>query len=302
MKIFFKSKKVLAILLIILSIIAEITLAVIFWNKSDKQSNFIEILCFSTQIISSIFVTSGVIIAVWQYYLSSQSTKKNLEIIQIQRAIDLSQYYKDNILKFVPAITYVFEKVKILEIFDRIKIDDMRDFDTYELERLLTKDQIRQLKSVQNSDAFVKAILEANDIYGLNLQFMSFETIIEKDGQKGKSLKLDKNSIIIAFMANLLNATLNNLEFFALHFKHNTADESVIYQSLHQTYLKNIPYLYYFIARHNTDPANKLYTNVIWLFNEWKQKKLSKTFCVHKVPPRYRPREKSFQRNIYKIS
>lgn len=61
-----------------------------------------------------------------------------------------------------------------------------------------------------------------------------------------------------------------------MHFKHKTADESVIYQSLHQTYLRSIPYLYYYIANANSDPSEKLYTNVIWLYEEWNKTKNQK--------------------------
>ena len=252
--------------------IAEIVSAVIY-RSFNPTVLFIETLYYTTQIISSIFVVSGVIIAVWQYYLSSQSAKTDLEIIQVQRAIDLSEYYKDNILKYFPAIHYIFSQTEIAEIFENISIDKMKDFDSHELNKILTTAQIKKLQEIQYTDKFIKSVLEANDIYGLNLHFLSYETEVEEEGKKGKLVKINKNSLIIAFMSNLLNAVLNNLEFFALHFRHQTADESVVYQSLHQSYLEIIPYLYYYIAKQNTDSSNKLYTNVVWLFMEWKSKK-----------------------------
>lgn len=269
MKKILKSRKVLAVLLISFSILIEFIGAIIFWTQNKEQSNFIEILYYSSQIVGNVFLTSGVVVAVWQYYLSSKMSRKNFDIIQVQRAIDLSEYYKDNILKYFPAIRYIFEKIGVLELFNRISIDNMKDFDICELNKLLKPHEINHLKELQKSDNFTKAVLEANDIYGLELQFLSLATTSEEVETK----VFDKNAFVTIFMANLMNVTLNNLEFFALHFHHNTADESVIYQSLHQTFLGNMPYLYYYIANNNTDPSNKLYTNVIWLFNKWKMKK-----------------------------
>lgn len=77
-----------------------------------------------------------------------------------------------------------------------------------------------------------------------------------------------------AYISNIVNELLNNMEFFALHFSHKTADESVIYQSLHQTFLEIVQYNYYEIAEKNIDSTSKYYTNIIWLFNIWRNRKL----------------------------
>lgn len=265
-------RRLSAIFLIILAILTEILSSIFFYHQS-KTSTLLESLYYCSQFISSIFVISGVVIAVWQYYLSCKNTKTNLEIIQVQRAIDLSEYYKDNILKYFPAIQYVFDEVKITDILEHVNITEMLDFDSHELDKHFTEKQITKLQEIQNSDAFMQAVLEANDIYNLNLHFSSSEIEIEKEGQKKKLLHIHKASLINAFMSNLLTAVLNNLEYFALHFRHGTADESVVYQSLHQSFLKFMPYFYYYIAKQNTNSSNKLYTNVIWLFCKWKEKK-----------------------------
>ena len=108
----------------------------------------------------------------------------------------------------------------------------------------------------------------------MNIRIFTMEEY--HDDKKKKICKIDTESVSVAFMSNLINRVLNNMEFFALHFKHKTADESVIYQSLHQTYLRSIPYLYYYIANANSDPSEKLYTNVIWLYEEWNKTKNQK--------------------------
>jgi len=274
MKNFFKSKKVQAAALIIFAILLEIFVAFFF---KGKKGSYAENLSYACDFVSSIFVIGGVVIAVWQYYLSSKCKNRNLQIVQVQRAIDLSEYYKDNILRYSPGIMYIFDNTGIKEILDEVRIDDLKDFDIHELENLFTPNQIKKLQSIQNSDIFYQRVVEANDIYGLNFNLIAQQIVTEnKEGKEGKEVvvKIDKNSIVISFMANLINATLNNMEYFALHFKHNTADETVVYQSLHKTYLELVKYLYYYIANNNRSSTNKLYTNVIWLFKKWREKQI----------------------------
>ena len=269
MKKFLKLKKVQATILIVVAILLEIVIAFLFRGKKESYA---ENLSYACDFVSSIFVIGGVVIAVWQYYLSSKCENRNLQIVQVQRAIDLSEYYKDNILKYSPCIIYIFEHTGIKRILDEVRINDLRDFDIHELERLFTTNQIEELQELQNSDIFMKSVVEANDIYGLNFNLIAQKVVTEDQEGKQVVLKIDKNSIVVSFMSNLINATLNNMEYFALHFKHNTADETVVYQSLHKTYLELVKYLYYYIANNNRSSTNKLYTNVIWLFKEWRKK------------------------------
>ncbi len=270
------SRKRIAVIIMFIVIIIEFISAAIFHSNAVKQSNFLEILYYISQIISSFFVSGGVLIAVWQYYLSCKNAETDLQIVQVQRAIDLSEYYKDNILSYLPAINYVFEESGAKKILDNIHPKDMKRFDEAELNTLFTKNQIESLQKIQQSPAFVKAILEANEIYDLNLNIRASKEEHMISGKKETLIKIDTKSVSVAFMSNLINLVLNNMEFFALHFKHKTADESVIYQSLHQTYIRYLPYLYYYIAKANSDPSEKLYTNVIWLYGEWTNTKHKK--------------------------
>ena len=57
---------------------------------------------------------------------------------------------------------------------------------------------------------------------------------------------------------------LNNLEFFAMHFMNDVANEEIVYRSLHKTYID--------ICLNNVKDGSKLYTNVIALYNKWKER------------------------------
>ena len=270
---FFKSRKFYAIIIMSVIVIVEIISSVLFHINKALSNTFVDILYYISQIVSSLFVTGGVLVAVWQYYLSCKSARTEVEIEQVQRAIDLSEYYKDNILTYLPAISYVFEKSGAKKILDAIHPEDMKRFDIEELNSIFTKAQRDELQNIQASEKFYNVILEANSIYNLHLNIRGAEEKCIVDGRKQSMLRIDGNSVSVAFMSNLINRVLNNMEFFALHFKHNTADETVVYQSLHQTYIRFMPYLYYYIAKTNTNASDKLYTNVIWLYHRWNNKK-----------------------------
>ena len=63
---------------------------------------------------------------------------------------------------------------------------------------------------------------------------------------------------------------LNSLEYFAMNFNTGVADETVVYESLNQTYILVVKYLYRTIAKLNKRAApTKYYTNVIDLFKKW---------------------------------
>lgn len=272
----FKSRKPVAILIIIFSIILEIAISIIYhmFYNADATS-YLEILYYSSQIVSCIFVISGVVIAVWQYYLSSRSSRTNLEVIQVQRAIDLSEYYKDNILSFHPAINYIYSKSGILEILDKIKLEDLEHFDETEMKNLLSEKEIKKLDKLTEDDKFVQAFIKANNIYKLGFSKDSFLSHENNKSQKedDTSLAYDKE-VVTAYVGDLFCDILNNMEFFAMHFSHFTADESVVYQSLHQTYLKIVHLLYFKIARMNKTSTTKYYSNVIWLYKKWISRKL----------------------------
>ena len=274
-----RSRKVQAIFVISIAIILEIVFSMIY-HSIRSETEYIECLYYSSQIIGGIFVISGVVIAVWQYYLSSKSSRTTLEVTQVQKAIDLAEYYKDNILSLYPAIRYVFDKTDISKIFQSIKISDMNDFDNDELTKLLTPEQIQKLKDIQRDDIFFNTVQQASLIYNLDidLQLLFTSKCIENSTKEEneKMKEFIKQTMSSAFIRNYIQTILNNMEFFAMHFKHKTADETVVYQSLHQSYLEIVTALYYFICKQNTEDTSKYYTNIIWLYNEWSNQKNEK--------------------------
>lgn len=269
-----KSKIFWAVVIAIMYILICVICISVYYNHVDSTISFAELIYYVTQSVSCVFIVSGGIVAAWQYILAAKASRTNIEIVQVQRAIDLSEYYKDNILEYFPAIRYIYNKAGITKIIGTVHPNMMNDFDTVEYKQLFTSEQITELQRIQNSDEFYQAVLEADAIYNLGLNFIEVEN---KDNDNENVRYVNKPSIVRVFMLDLINRVLNNMEFLALHFRHNAADDSVVYQSLHQSYLEMIPYLYPYIAQTNSESTGKLYTNVIWLYKKWQKEKFDQT-------------------------
>lgn len=272
------TRRIIVVVIILLFIAGSIWGSLIQCHyPSASGSMYIEVLYYASQIGSSLFVTSGVLIAVWQYYLSSKSSKTSLEMQQVQRAIDLSEYYKDNILRYLRPISYIFDESGISNILSKVKPASLENFDEIEMNSLFLKEDIETLDALTTSPEFINGLIMADEIYDLGLD-PSLVTMMKKGYKKAKDSSLDnslaenedyKISASSAFVGNMFANVLNNMEYFAMHFSHHTADESVAYQSLHQTYLKIVHLLYFKIARTNNASPTKYYTNVIWLYKKW---------------------------------
>lgn len=235
---------------------------------------------YISQIIASLFVAIGVLVAGWQYVLTSRSEIAKNRNEKVQKAIDLSEYYKDHILDKYCMLFCVFSECNMIDIINEVKITKMNNFDIYELQDNFSTSQLDKLAEINESKEFAKVVVAASIRFNVPLNKNLFKaTEVDEDGEKHQAVRVDAGAIVNDFMNGIVCEVLNNMEFFAMHFTHNVADETVVYQSLHKTYLEMVRVLYYNIAKNNKD-AQKLYTNVIELFNKWKKESLAQQ---HKV-------------------
>lgn len=269
----YKWRRWVIIIIVLLLVFGISSLFVV--NGVQKISDIVtnnKILCnvyYFTQIVASLAVIVGGLVGVWQYSLTAKAERSKMNTECIQRAIDLAEYYKNNILKKYIVVQYVYEQSGLMQIANKVKRSSIIEFDRTELYDLLTASDIEEIERIRNSDEFIKAVLQADKIYDMKLDIEKIAQVIRDDAKKEVTIKIDKALIIQKFMGNIVTEILNNLEFFAMHFAHGTADETVVYQSLNQTYLSIVYILYYNIAILNTIEDSKYYTNVIELYKRW---------------------------------
>lgn len=287
-----KSESKLLLFLISKKKVVAVAICVIFLSISflfpilikNKRWVYIETCYYVSQITSAVFVVLGVVIALLQYIASTHDAQAlrqremelhekeiiDLEKDRVQKAIDLAEYYKDNILHNTFIIDAVYRDLKIIDILDKIDISDMEEFDKHELNSLLKPEEIAQIDNIMKSDQLIPSLILNGKAYGFAEKWFAYENILV-DEKVQKRIEFDEIALIREYR-NILNNTLNNAEYFAMHFTHNTADETVVYQSLHKTYLKLMKTVYCDIAINNEAGEEKLYTNAIELFNMWKKR------------------------------
>lgn len=257
-----------------------ILIVLIFILQALSNSN-LETIYYITQILGIFIVMTGTFIALKQYLLTSRNEIIKFNNDQIQKSIDLAEYYKNNILCNMILIDQVYHHTGMSKIINKVKPSQMKDFDKHELDELYTSDDIETLKNSLMSDKFCEIVGIIGKDHGIDVFEPSIQKdengnpIIDEDGTPQIVVKVNKHKVSSLFMNKIVEETLNNLEFFAMHFTYNTADESVVYQSLHKTFLEVVQLLYYNIAINNETGESKFYTNVIDLFNTWQEKSQS---------------------------
>lgn len=170
-------------------------------------------------------------------YRSRKSKEKAEHSILLAKDFSNIMVYKLSLL------CAIFEKKEdINRILTKVKFTNFTDFDNKELESLYSKEDIKN--------------------------FMKFiETFAIDMGKDKKAIAL----------RTFIMETLNSLEYMCMYISTNVADEKYIYNSLHQMFLQSIQTLYICISTLNTDDKDKYYTNIIHVYNLWKDRYLK--FC-----------------------
>lgn len=178
-------------------------------------------------------------------------------------ACRLAQQYADDILPRIRYIKKILELTGVKKYCD--KFSGFRDFTTKELDESLRKAEC-------TADCFLN-LFETIDKEMINAAFVNSGFCSrEKAFHDSMSALTDADSKKIAFRKHILDL-LNDLEAFSLQFHYNLADEKLVYQSLHQTFLDNMRYWYFFISYENRFDQDRSFLNVIWLYQVWERRK-----------------------------
>ena len=113
-----------------------------------------------------------------------------------------------------------------------------------------------------------KTIERLHLVYGEPLAFIN-KRVKDDDGNV---IELS-NDLVKNFFFDFVGGVLNNLEFFAMYYTHNVAEENVVYESLAPTYIRFVEMMYFHISRINqTGSTDHYYTNIIELYRIWKER------------------------------
>lgn len=192
-----------------------------------------------------------------------------------EAACNLAKYYAKNVISRYAHICTVLKKSKIAEITKKcFPLSSIKEFNMKEMEELLeesgeTEEEIAN--RISNIDPFI--ILNSNLVKETSVLERTLIKLgyVVQDEVTGEREIINGDFLQNDFLQEIID-TLNELEWFSMNCKYRIADEEILYQSLHQTFLSMVWMLYYFISRKNHSNPDKTYTNVIWLFCIWRDR------------------------------
>lgn len=198
--------------------------------------------------------------------VSCFSFRYNKNRNKVEKAIDLAKTYK-SLMKDISEFILVFKShKKIHDLILKVKIDETNNFTYEELSNYYTSNEIDELNYFFNDSGMNVNIL--HKIY-LSTKIDSTENI-------------DDSRLILYYRSRFVDF-LNTLEYFSMAFIQNVADDDVVYQSLHQTFLAMVKYFYFLIVFRNKSVENKYYTNIAELYIKWLKQEQKHKNKVKKV-------------------
>ena len=183
-----------------------------------------------------------------------------------QKAYEVAAAYANHLIPRFRIIGYILEEIGMKE--HTRKFTDMMRFDNSELNKYLqdwgkTNLDFYDLMKKIDRDIIERSVAKA----GYNIIDYWGYTLISGQAQEHRP-----DIYRIGFEKMVINF-LNELESMAMLFRYNIADEKIVYQSMHQSYLGHMSNWYYFISYDNYTNECRYYDNLIWLYHKWNCRK-----------------------------
>lgn len=223
-------------------------------------------LCNIVMAVCAIVGLGAILIAKSEY--NHNRSKESAE-----RAIEMAKYFMDEILPGLSVINKVCQNKNVYSILTSHKFYEYDDFDSDELRNLFDSRDVEKITDVfKNTD-------------------ISNRLTCENESDKEEKIKL-------GLLASLL---LNKMEYMCMYIASEIADDGYIYNSLHQMFLSSIQILYINIAIQNVNEKDKYYTNIIEVYNKWKERYLTEAekeeILSQQLDEKIREVKKNFKKN-----
>lgn len=228
------------------------------------------------QILTWFFNTPTPIITILSLTIAFYTYRYQRKWNKRKHTQELTEWYAKYALPKFRYLNSILNQIGYMEITQ--KFSKYEDFDLKELSENLnkassTKVEIEKLFSNITTDILDKAYSQSgggNYISECNINL--------------KNICIINSGISYEMFKKFVTDLLNEIELRALQLNYCIYDEKMVYPILHQTYLKNLKRLYYFVSTENLQDYDQFYIYTIWLYNLWSKRvdsekeKLKQTF------------------------
>lgn len=190
-------------------------------------------------------------------------------------ACELARYYAHDIIHRHTFVSDALTQAGITEsIHNTFPLEDLKEFNYSEMECLLHRKGYTSAQSLDYLGVLDPVIIYQGLIQNANSieerRLLTEEYLEKYKTQSGEmKTKIKNSSMLLLTFTVEVNMLLNDLEWFSMSCRYGLADEEMLYQSLHQTFLSQVWMMYPTICMRNKANEDKLFTNIIWLFNLW---------------------------------
>lgn len=234
---------------------------------SANSNNALTILSQCSNICLAVVTIISVIVLFITYQYSRRKAS-------IEKACELARIYAQEI---IPKFCFIMQVLTHSGIYEKIKkafpVQEIEMFNVKEMEMLCKKNGVsyseidRMFLSI-NPQAIYESKLETIINGKAIKELEDYYLLPSEDASKVKYNNYALNADFVQTLGELQNL----LEWFSMNFTRKLADEKIVYQSLHQTFLANVHFLYFTISKNNKTNSDKYFTNIILLFNAWENR------------------------------
>lgn len=193
-----------------------------------------------------------------------------------EAACTLAQYYADTILR---EYSYISNAYRASGLDEKIRawfpLGSIHAFSSSEFSNTLRRAQVdaktvtRAIEQPELKTLHLARLLCRTDAQAYTEPIREYAELSRaSDAEQQLATTLLQNEF-----AQDINRLLNHIEYFAMNLRYGIADEALLYQSLHQSYISMLWMLYYYICKVNLEATeDKFFTNAIWLFTTWRKR------------------------------
>lgn len=229
------------------------------------EIGFLERLYYYSQIIGTGILIITLVAAIVSSIIAFKEYRHNKRRCQLEKAIDIAKEYKTLIENSTIVMNIIQQESNVLKIINKIKLDQLNDFDSEECSKIFTQED-----RIILNDFFIKKKASMEPIIQMHA-LMNPVTLDHIVSNEGKLMDLEAKALKSAFYSRIVSL-LNELEHISMALISNIAEKDILFQSLHQSFFGFIVSFYYYICTQNTDPSDKYYTNLIELFRIWRDR------------------------------
>lgn len=236
------------------------------------------------------------LVAVGSAFYAFKAYKHQKERAKKATACELAKYYAENIIEEGTVIINALIMSGYREyITGIVSYDDMQEFTKKEFKKILEKSSVNYnecLDRIKKIDPEVVFRCRLARVYSLEKISSAINDTVKFD-EDHKAQYPTASNIRIDFMQDVTKL-MNMLEWFSMNCSYGVADEKLLYQSLHKTFLSTVLLLYPLICDDNDCNADKRFTNAIWLFKKWRDR-------LNKITNASEVKQKRLLRKLEKI-